>query len=261
MWRQLRIFILLFILLNVVLGTWLARVRSTDWDRPLYVAVHLVDGDGSAASAAYIDDIAALDRAAFDARFGDIEAFFAREAARYGLALEHPIEMVLGGVSAGRPPPPPADGAMLAVMAWSLRLRWWAWRHDNYDGLKDADVFVVYHDPEQHPRLAHSLGLQKGLVGIVNAFAAARMSAENHVVIAHELLHMVGASDKYAPGDNLPLFPTGYAEPERDPLYPQVAAEIMAGRIPQSAQAAAPPHGLDEVVLGPATAREIRWLQ
>ncbi|MGE0486978.1 MAG: hypothetical protein AB7Q81_22700 [Gammaproteobacteria bacterium] len=261
MWRNLRILVLLFILLNVALGSWLARARSTDWDRALYVAVHLVDGDGSVASADHIAAIAALDRAALDEHFADIETFFEHEAARHGLALERPVEIVFAGVIDDRPPLPPAGGGIPAVMAWSLRLRWWAWRHDDYDGLKDADVYVLFHDPEQSPRLAHSLGLQKGLIGVVNAFATSRMTAENHVVIAHELLHMVGASDKYDAGDNLPLFPVGYAEPQREPLYPQVAAEIMAGRIPQSAQAAVPPRNLAAVVLGPATAREIGWLR
>jgi hypothetical protein len=261
MWRNLRIFVLLFILLNVALGSWLTRARATDWDRPLYVAVHLIDGDDSVASSEHIGAIAALDRAALDEHYADIENFFEREAARHGLALERPVEIVFAGVSGARPPVPPASGAIPAVMAWSLRLRWWAWWHDDYDGLKDADVYVLFHDPEQSPRLAHSLGLQKGLIGVVNAFAAPRMTAENHVVVAHEVLHMVGASDKYAPGDNLPLFPAGYAEPEREPRYPQVAAEIMAGGIPQSALAAIAPRNLEEVVLGPYTAREIGWLR
>lgn len=260
MWRRLRIAVLLFVLLNVALGSWLARVRSTDWDRPLHVAVHVIDGDGSVASRAALDQLLALDRYEQAARFDDIEAFFAREAGRLGLALEHPVEMVFAGETTARPPSPPAHGSWLAIAAWSLHLRWWAWRHDDYPYLKDADLYVLYHDPGRSPRLAHSLGLAKGLVGVVNVFAAARMRAENHVIMAHELLHLVGASDKYDPATNLPRYPDGYAEPAREPLLPQESAEIMAGRIAVSEQAAVAPQGFDEVTIGTATAREIGWL-
>jgi hypothetical protein len=57
----------------------------------------------------------------------------------------------------------------------------------------------------------------------------------------------------------LPLHPAGFAEPDKMPLYPQAAAEIMAGRIAWSTTVARMPGSLDEVVVGPATTREIRW--
>ena len=56
------------------------------------------------------------------------------------------------------------------------------------------------------------------------------MRGSNNVVIAHEILHTLGASDKYDPATRAPLFPIGYAEPEREPRFPQEFAEIMAGR-------------------------------
>src|SRR5262249_43264658 len=110
-------------------------------------------------------------------------------------------------------------------------------------------------------RLAHSIGLQKGLLGVVNAFASAAMDAENNVVITHELLHTFGATDKYDPASNRPLFPEGYAQPTARPLYPQRKAEIMAGRIPINPEQAEAPRGLDEVVIGGRTAQEINWLK
>ena len=45
--------------------------------------------------------------------------------------------------------------------------------------------------------MAHSTGLQKGMLGVVNAFASADQEGSNAVVIAHELLHTFGATDKY----------------------------------------------------------------
>jgi len=40
------------------------------------------------------------------------------------------------------------------------------------------------------------------------------------VVIAHELLHTVGATDKYDPATNESSLPEGYAEPDKIPLFP-----------------------------------------
>ena len=76
----------------------------------------------------------------------------------------------------------------------------------------------------------------------------------------HEILHTVGASDKYNPRTNQPLYPIGFAEPDRDPVFPQKKAEIMAGRVPLEENKAEIPKGLKQTVIGQATATEIRWL-
>jgi hypothetical protein len=141
-------------------------------------------------------------------------------------------------------------------------MRWWAWRNDSYRGPKpQVKVFVLYHDPNRVDRVAHSVGLEKGMIGVVNAYAAKRMARQNNVIIAHELMHTLGASDKYDLATNLPRHPEGYAEPQRQPLHPQEAAEIMGGRIPVSETEAEIPTSLADVVVGTATAREIRWLR
>ena len=75
------------------------------------------------------------------------------------------------------------------------------------------------------------------------------------------MLHTLGASDKYAGLDSLPVFPIGYAEPDRDPLYPQRYAEIMGGRVPLSAHQAKIPTALRNVRIGGATALEINWAE
>ena len=122
-------------------------------------------------------------------------------------------------------------------------------------------IYTVFFDPGTTPRVAHSVGLQKGLVGIANLFAVERMTEENNVIVAHELLHTLGATDKYEPGSGLPRFPDGYAEPELEPRYPQRFAELMGGRVALSGTRADTPTSLDIVVVGPATASEIRWLR
>jgi hypothetical protein len=147
-------------------------------------------------------------------------------------------------------------------MLWSLKLRYWAWRNDTHRGpAPHVRLFVSFHDPAQRPRLPHSTGLQKGLLGVVHAFAQQDMSGSNEVVIVHELLHTLGATDKYDRASNQPLYPDGYAEPHAKPLHPQVRAEIMAGRIPLSESRLSMPEGMRDVVIGPATAREIHWVR
>ena len=121
-------------------------------------------------------------------------------------------------------------------------------------------IFVQYHDPSFSRSVPHSVGLQKGLVGVVHAFASREMAASNNVVIAHEILHTLGATDKYDPESLAPLYPGGYAEPEKDPRYPQDFAEIMAGRYPVDSRTFEMPESLDEVLVGDETAREIRWI-
>ena len=96
-------------------------------------------------------------------------------------------------------------------------------------------------------------------MAVVHAFAAETMSGSNALVIAHEFLHTVGASDKYDLQSGVPLYPLGYADPAQQPLYPQADTEVMAARRPLSATEWEMPRNLTHVVVGPATALEIRW--
>ena len=253
--KMLRILILLLVLLVVALTTWQDRYRSTRWHEPLYVAIYPIAADDSPATRAYL---AALDVE----RYKPIDRFFAREAARYHLDTDEPIRTRLRAQLHDRPPSRPADAGLLATALWSLRLRYWAWRVSGHaHDPEDIRMFVLYHDPALTPSVPHSLGLTKGLIGVVYAFAAPAMNGANDVVIAHELLHTVGATDKYNLADDAPRFPDGYGDPAQRPLYPQLTAELMAGR-----RMLAPDHweqvdSVDEVVIGPSTALEIRWPQ
>jgi hypothetical protein len=85
------------------------------------------------------------------------------------------------------------------------------------------------------------------------------MAKQNNVVITHEFLHTLGATDHYDLATNLPLYPDGYADPDLKPLLPQRFAEIMAGRTPKSQTEAVIPESLDSVVIGSKTAMEINW--
>jgi hypothetical protein len=226
MWRRLRIAILLVILLFVALNTYFDRVYSTDWNIPLRIAAFPINADGSAVTASYISQQPA------DA-FQRIEAFYELEAKHYGLQMERPIRLTLAKPLSEAPPELEPGGSAFSAILWSLHMRYWAWRVDAPPGpAPDIKLFVLYHDPAISPELPHSLGLQKGLLGVVHVFADAHMKGSNDTVIAHELLHTLGATDKYDLSSNQPLHPDGFAEPDRQPLYPQSFAELMAGRIP-----------------------------
>jgi hypothetical protein len=253
MWRRLRIAVLLLILLFVALNTYFDRVYSTDWNIPLRIAVFPINADGSAVTASYISQQQA------DA-FQRIETFFEQESKQYGLQMERPLRLTLAPPLSQAPPELQRGGSALSAILWSLHMRYWAWRVDAPAGpAPDIKLFVLYHDPAISPTLAHSLGLQKGLLGVVHVFADARMQGSNDTVIAHELLHTLGATDKYDLASNQPLHPDGFAEPNRDPLYPQAFAELMAGRIPVSSTQAETPESLEHVLIGPKTASEIGW--
>ena len=255
MFRALRIVILTFVLINVALGAWLTRARTTAWEQPLRVVIFPINGDGLDSTGRYIRQLTRE-------HFRPLEDFMRDEAQRYALGQGDPLDVFVAEEVEALPPRVPPDANLLQVAGWSLQLRWWAWRHADYDGpAPDVRMFVLFHDPVHVDRLPHSLGLQKGLIGVVYAFAMPTQEGENNVVIAHELLHTLGATDKYDPQTNQPVYPHGFAEPDRDPVYPQAFAEIMAGRIPIDPRHAEMPRGLDESTIGAATAAEIRWLE
>ena len=252
MFKAIRIFILLVILLGVSVGTLLSQARSTDWNNSLYVKIYPINADGSDASARYIETLE-------QRTFAGVEEFMQREVARYGRNLDRPVRVTLGRPITEQPPVIEDPGNVLHVMWWSLRMRFWA---SSVAGPQDSPapdvrMFVRYHAPKDIFRLENSVGLQKGMVGVVNAYASRRDRGRNNVVIAHEFLHTLGATDKYNRSNGQPLVPDGLAEPDREPLYPQKLAEIMGGRIATAGDFAVVPKSLKQVIVGPTTAGEI----
>jgi hypothetical protein len=254
MFRKLRISLLLYVLVMVAMTTWSARARNTDWNDPLWVVVYPINGEQSESIADYI-------RSLSEDEFRPIESMMAEQAERWGVRLNKPIDIKFAPVVESIPPAPPTSSNPLKVAFWSLQLRWWAWRNDTFDGPSDVQLFAVYYDPEKHATLAHSLGLQKGFLGVVNGFGKPSYVGRNNVVLAHEMLHTLGASDKYDPRNNQAIFPEGFAEPDSPSQYPQKLAEIMAGRIPISNTESKMPKKLSQTVVGKKTAREIGWIE
>jgi len=255
MFRKFRILFLLLILATVALGAWRADSRLTAWEHTIHVALYPIAGDDSPATA---DFIRGLD----DDSFADIAQWLQEQTAKHGLPILQPVMLRLAPPLAAAPPLPPSQASTLDAVLWSMHLRWWAWQHDRIDGPKPhIRLFVLFHDPEHTSHLPHSTGLAKGQIGVIHAFASRPQRRQNAVVIAHELLHTFGASDKYDFATLQPIYPAGYAEPDKTPRLPQTKAEIMGGRVPLDEQRAEIPASLADTVIGAETAREIGLLR
>jgi hypothetical protein len=254
MWKIIRVIILLLILAKALQQTVLEE-SDLDWKTNFYVAVYPINADNSSEVNTYIKGLE-------QSNFEPVAEYFAEEAQRYNLHLRRPIEVVLADEIKEIPPAPPQHGNMFAVMLWSLKFRFYAWKHNPTLHIKPSiKLYLLYHDPEKTMQLTHSTALYKGRIGRVNLFASSAYEKKNLVVLSHELLHTVKATDKYDNATNLPLYPEGFAEPQKLPLYPQRFAEIMGGRVSMSAQQAEMPNGLKQTLIGDQTAREIGWLK
>lgn len=254
MWKKIRIIILLLILATVAQQT-IQEDADLEWKKNFYVAVYPINADKSATVSAYINTLTPQD-------FEPVAEFFAEEAERYQLGLRRPFEIRLGNQVDTVPPPPPIDNNVLHIVWWSLQFRYFAWANSPSISVKpDIRLYLLYHDPMTSPQLAHSTALNKGRIGRVNLYAEKAYAQKNLVILAHELLHTVKATDKYDIATGLPSFPEGYAEPDKQPRVPQQFAELMGGRVPITESTAEIPKNLRLTLIGHKTAQEIGWLR
>jgi hypothetical protein len=186
----LRLLVLLVILLVVALNAWLDRALTRDWDRPLRVTVYPLATDPAAV--AYANGLEADD-------FAAVSDFFSKQAALYDVGLAEPVTIRVSHAARESPPARADRAGLFATMLWSLRTRYWAWRVAARDPLPtpDIQVFALYQPGQDDVALPDSVGLSKGLFAIAHLYADRAAAGPNQVVIAHEILHTLGASDKY----------------------------------------------------------------
>ena len=255
MFRKFRILILLFILATVGLGAWRTNSRLMAWEHTIHVAIYPIAGDDSPQTARFVGELG-------NDEFAEIARWLQEQSDRYGRTVLQPVAIRVAPPVAARPPPAPRQASLLDAVIWSLQMRWWAAQHDRIDGPKPhIRLFVLFHDLDRSSHLPHSTGLSKGQIGVIHAFASRQQRRQNAVVIAHEMLHTLGASDKYDPATGQPIWPQGYAEPERTPRFPQRIAEIMGGRVPVDEQQSEIPASLANTLIGAASAIEIGLLR
>ena len=251
-----RITVLLALFIFIAFYTKTQKLTSTSWSETLQVIVYPMEGDNSPEVEQYINQL--------NSRvFNEIDQFLKEEAEHYSLALGQPTQTLLGEEILNHPPTAPnIRSSVLEMMWWSLKLRYWAFNNNQDEGsnFRRIRMYVYYHKAEKNKQLQHSLGMDKGLLVITHTFAHEEMEQQNNIVLAHELLHTLGASDKYDQ-NNQPVFPNGYAEPDNTPLFPQTLAEIMSAKIPSSPTESEMAENLNQCVVGTKTAQEINWIE
>ncbi|MEM7377524.1 MAG: hypothetical protein AAF460_08465 [Pseudomonadota bacterium] len=254
-WATIRQATLALFLLSFLLVAAVQLLYSRNWGVALPVVVYPIAATADRDVLTYIDTLKTSD-------FEIIDRWMAREAQRYKLPNPVPTQVRLGPTLDTLPPAYPELDGVAWLILWQLRMRLWAALNspEAFWNWRTVRIYLVLHGANRPKYLPHSIGMQKGLIGLVHGFAEPRQTSQNIVVVAHELLHTVGATDKYNQyGD--PIFPHGYANPTRKPLYPQRSAEIMAGRIPTSEYRSVMAHSLRSSRIGPHTAREINWIE
>ncbi len=255
--RRVRIAILLGILAIVVLYAVkdvTQRRARTSWKRPLQVAFVVIRRGP-------VDDAVVKELAA---RSHDLESHLKSEMERYRDG-ERPFSFsVYGPVDASSDPPSPAGGGFIDL----ARASYDSWRYyrdidqraDVPSAGFDSRIYLVVRPPiNQRRKSVEGQSEEGGRIGSVAVELDSSMIDFALFVATHELLHTLGATDKYDAMGRARV-PDGLGEPDRIPLYPQVFAEVMARNVALSPTEERPPDTLDELRVGAATAREIGWL-
>jgi hypothetical protein len=256
---RVRVALLLSVLVIVVLwaiSDWQRRRARKTWKTPLRVALVLVERE----------PVPEATLSALQNRVADLEQRLKSERARYGGDDSLPFAFVLKGpvpATSDAPRVGPQDFTGLLEHTWAL----WRWTRDidqranvEWRGY-DSRIYLVLKPAQSHaPAFVEGESEDGGRVGVASVDIDPAMIDFSLFVATHELFHTLGATDKYD-HEGHARFPDGYAEPARDPLYPQRGAEIMARNVPVTPQNERPPEGLSELFVGGVTAREIGWAQ
>ena len=256
MFKKVRIAILLLVLLSVTSTLLLQKDIAQDWQGTLDIRIIPVTADQKHQTKQFINTLNPN-------KYNDIKRFLVFQAKRYNLNLENSFNIQLEKPIENIPPVvPSSNSSKLDIILWSLKLKYWAWKNKPSDHhLGQVRLYILYQSPEDGIVLPHSTGLQNGLIGLVNARAVKSRESLHRVIITHELLHIFGASDKYIIGSGLPIYPDGYAFPDKKPLYPQPKAEVMGRSIAKSKTKFDVAINLNQILIGPKTANEIGWLK
>ena len=201
---------------------------------------------------------------ALRSRLPALEQRLTEELHRYRPGAPPPFSFRIFGPVDVTSPPPSAEGTGFIDLA---RYTYHLWRYtsavDEAAGVTESDfdsrLYVVVRPPVRRDRtMVEGESEEDGRVGTVSVELDASMADFTLFVATHELLHTLGASDKYDASGRA-LVPAGLAEPTLVPLYPQRFAEVMARNRPLSPTEEKVPASLDDLAVGPATAAEIGW--
>ena len=252
MWKNIRVAILLVVLLVVAVNAY--HDQNQNWNQPIHILLHPINADGLATTQHYIQQLQQDD-------FAEVKQYLEKNSQQYRGQSSY-FMVQIGRELQQIPPKMSEQPSILNNILWSLKFRFYAWKqHQSVDGSPSLTLYLNFYDPKQSRELKHSTALERGRIGSVNLFASSKQATQNNVVLVHELLHGFGATDKYNLNNGEPIFPIGYAQADRQPLYPQTEAEIMGGRIPLSEHKSKMPNDLNETVISILTAKEVGWVR
>jgi len=253
-----RVSVLLVVLVGIVLwgvGRHRTRERRLEWERPLRVAVVLLSRE----------EVSEPVRAAWREGMDRLDAWAGREAGRYGLGLERPIDFeLLGPVDPGSVRFEEPEEGWWKRLQQGRRLTKELAQVDAAAGVKppewDARIYVMLEDAEAGPRLVEGMAEAGGTVGLVRGVRGDEELTLELTAVAHEFFHCLGAQDAYD-AEGHARVPQGLVDPSLQPPYPQSAAEVMVGEVPVAEGEGRLAESLDEVGVGPFTARSLRWTE
>jgi hypothetical protein len=254
-WFAIRVTLLLAVLVVVALYAWrdvTRRKARNDWKRTLDVAIVLVR-DGAVSEPAL---------GALRSETRSLEAALERENARYRRDSLRPFAFVaFGPVPLGRTVPEAQNDGLVAAAKYAWQLSRFTSDIDTRAGVPsrgfDARIYVVVRAPSGRG-LVEGASEHGGRVGVALSELDESTVGLTAFVAAHELFHTLGATDRYGP-DGRTSIPDGLAEPDRQPVFPQDYAELMARNRPLDASREVPPSSLDELRVGEKTAAEVGW--
>jgi hypothetical protein len=252
------LWVLIAMLACTVLWAWRdirARKARNEWRHPIEVSVALVQ----------LGQVDGPSLSALRASFPALEQRLAEEYRRFGGTLSRPVAFtIFGPVSVDRPPPADPDGSFLRLAQHAYDQWRWTRAVDRGSGLEPADfdsrIYVVVRAPSDSTRSwVEGSSEQGGRVGVARIELARSTVGLALFVVAHELFHTLGATDKYDERGRARI-PAGLVEPDRVPLYPQHFAEVMTRNVVVAEGVERPPESVAELGMGSETAREIGWL-
>lgn len=254
---RIRVAVLLFVLFVVVLYA-IRDIRSRgarkDWDHTLDVAIVLLR-DGNV-------DPAALE--SVRERAPALADRLNAEMRRYRTVGPPPFRFhVKGPIDGVRPPPAAAGDGVVDLAKGSAALATWLGEVDPRAGVVpdhyDTRIYVTVRPGDPRSRsMFEGMSEENGRVGLVSVELDATMVDTTLFVVAHELMHTLGATDRYDASGHT-LIPAGLPEPDRSPLYPQRFAEVMARNRVVAAGREVVPETIGELAVGSDTAKEIGW--
>jgi hypothetical protein len=235
------------------------RARNA-WQRPLRVGVvFLQPPRGSAAPSLEAFEV-------LSARLQVLEGRLNSEYQRY-----HPDAGAmfkingLGRFSVSQMPPELREEGFINLVSYTYAM----WRYGSEikqaaeiaTSELDSLIYVVTEPTTgMDPRQVEGYSEQGGQIGVAKVQLDESTVDLCLIVVAHELMHTLGAHDSYG-ADGRALIPDGLGDAAQQPLYPQRYMEVMARNRVLEPGREEVPETLEELRVGPVTARAIGWLR